>query len=621
MSWMEMLYRTYENNEAEHMGDLTEKTPLLPLCHSQQNAHVHVTLDASGKLRNASVVPKVEANGIIPVTEESAGRAGAKIAPHPLFDKLQYVAGDYVAYGGAENRHGFKEYIEQLNGWCDSEFGHPKVRAVRDYLDKKTLIGDLIKYGVFHVGEDGKLRENWTDREFEPPEIFSVLPSKDQREAFVRFSVESPSDPQSELWTDKKVWTSWIGYFLETFNAKIGMCYITGENVPLATNHPKRIRNGGDGAKLISSNDSTEFTFRGKFIDAAQAYGVAFEVTQKAHSALRWLVGRQGIIDQGLAVVAWVVSGKEIPDPWADTAVLLGEVPQEDSGVADSDAGQVVGRRLAKKIAGYRADLGDTSQVVVMALDSATPGRMAIKYYRELTGSEYLHRIERWHRECAWEQSYGKAKRFVGAPSPKMIAMAAYGASVDDRLRKATVERLLPCIVDGVPIYRDLVDSCVRRASNRVGQDPWEWEMTLGVACALYRYFNKGEHDMALETGRTTRDYLYGRLLAVADHIEQSALTDAERKRSTSAARFMQRFADRPYSTWRSIELGLRPYQDRLEANKFGLAKHLDKELQDIFALFDADDFCNDSALTGEFLLGFHCQKSALWTKKADVNQ
>jgi CRISPR-associated protein Csd1 len=37
------------------------------------------------------------------------------------------------------------------------------------------------------------------------------------------------------------------------------------------------------------------------------------------------------------------------------------------------------------------------------------------------------------------------------------------------------------------------------------------------IACALYRKLNEKEgYDMALEEGRKTRDYLYGRLLALA---------------------------------------------------------------------------------------------------------
>ena len=59
---------------------------------------------------------------------------------------------------------------------------------------------------------------------------------------------------------------------------------------------------------------------------------------------------------------------------------------------------------------------------------------------------------------------------------------------------------------------------------------------------------------MKLETERHTPDYLYGRLLAIADNIENYALRMAGEGRETTAARLMQRFADRPFSTWRTIE-------------------------------------------------------------------
>ena len=51
---------------------------------------------------------------------------------------------------------------------------------------------------------------------------------------------------------------------------------------------------------------------------------------------------------------------------------------------------------------------------------------------------------------------------------------------------------------------------------------------------------------MSLETDNTSRDYLYGRLLAIAEHIEARALFLADERRDTNAARQMQRFADFP---------------------------------------------------------------------------
>lgn len=250
-----------------------------------------------------------------------------------------------------------------------------------------------------------------------------------------------------------------------------------------------------------------------------------------------------------------------------------------------------------------------------MGLDSATPGRMAVTFYRELTGSEFLDRIEAWHSKCAWSQNFGKDRKFVGAPAPRDVAEAAYGRRLDDKLRKVAAERLLPCIVDGLPLPRDLVESTTRRASNRTGfEDKWEWEKCLGIACALF----KGNHternyQMALEMDRRSRDYLYGRLLAIAEHIESLALFVAhEKPRDTSAARMMQRFADRPYSTWRTIELALAPYKTRLRSSRGGFLFKMELLLDEVMCTFTGEDFTQDAPLSGEFLLGYHCQRQAL---------
>ena len=117
---------------------------------------------------------------------------------------------------------------------------------------------------------------------------------------------------------------------------------------------------------------------------------------------------------------------------------------------------------------------------------------------------------------------------------------------------------------------------------------------------------------MALETERTTRDYLYGRLLALADHIEGRALHVGGEARDTAAAKLMQRFAQRPFSTWRTIELALAPAKSRLRAKRGGLMHEMEKLHDQIICAFRGDDFLDDSPLSGEFLLGFHCQREAL---------
>ena len=394
---------------------------------------------------------------------------------------------------------------------------------------------------------------------------------------------------------------------------------VTGQSeTSLATNHPKRLRHAGDGAKLISANDGSGFTFRGRFIDAtgAQACGIGYEVTQKAHNALRWLIKRQSYRNGDQVFVSWAVGGANIPDPYLNSFDLLAdgdEVNATQLVIVDHSAGQAFAQRLALKLKGYRTQLGDSADIVVMGLDSATPGRMAITYYRELTGSEFLDRIELWHTRFAWFQNFGKDKHFVGAPAPHDIAETAYGSRIDEKLKKSTVERLVPCLIDGQRFPLDLLKLVVHRASQRISMPHWAWEKTLGIACALYRgTFHQEDYAMALETERTTRDYLYGRLLALADHIESRALHVGGESRDTTAAKLMQRFAQRPASTWRTIELALAPAKSRLRAKRGGFMHEMEKLHDQIVCAFQGNDFTNDSPLSGEFLLGYHCQREAL---------
>ena len=83
----------------------------------------------------------------------------------------------------------------------------------------------------------------------------------------------------------------------------------------------------------------------------------------------------------------------------------------------------------------------------------------------------------------------------------------------------------------------------------------------------------------------------------------------------------MQRFADHPCSTWRSIELALSPYEARLRAKRPPLLVRLKGLLDEVMGKFQTSEFTNDGKLSGEFLLGFHCQRSALWQKPETIGE
>jgi len=619
VSWLQQLIETYDTCLG---ADQFVTHPLPPISHTPQQAHIEIVLDGQGNFKRAAFVQKEET--LIPATEDSAGRSGSTIAPHPLCDKIQYVAADYVAYGGSKKKKTdgssssfYAEYLEQLSSWCASSFTHPKAQAVLSYVQKGSVVSDLVREQILHVDGRGKLLNAWEDTG-EKPRIFRLI-VEDQGDAFVRWTVETPGDLVPNVWRDIGLQEAWINYNASK-QKRAGLCMATGSpRVALADNHPKRLRHSGDGARLISSNDDLGFTFRGRFTDKTgdQACGVGFTASQKAHLALRWLIQRQAYRKGDPTVVAWSIIGREIPDPLGDTASLFGPSTETVDPSYRSDAGQGYALGLRKKIAGYRAHLSADTSIVILALDAATPGRMAITFYRELGGDEFLNRIEAWHSRLAWRQNYGKALHFIGAPAPRDVAQAAYGVKVDDGLRKACVERLLPCISDGRSIPRDLVESTVRRAAQRTGMESWEWEKTLGIACSLFKgYYSGRDYNMSLEPDRTTRDYLYGRLLAVADRMEGRALEIAGERRDTTAMRLMHRFSSHPYSTWRTIELALQPYKLRLKSKTPGTLNWLEQQIDQICGQFQASDFMADGKLSGEFLLGFHCQRARLYAWK-----
>lgn len=638
MSWLQKLYVTYEKAQALEISD--DLKPL-PISHTIQNAHIKVTIDSLGNFKRAEVLEKTQI--ILPATESSAGRSGKKPPPHPLDDKVQYVAEDYKKFGGAKPSF-FDDYLELLTNWCDSDFSTEQVCAVKAYVEKGSLIQDLINHSVLFIDEENVLLTAWPkDSEQDAPKIFKVLPKEsgrlDQGSALICWNVESPKFLVSETWLNPDIQQAWIQYDSQSAGEK-SLCYVTGQERPTASNHPAKLRHTGDKAKLISSNDLNGFTFKGRFTDSKksiesnglQGVSISFEITQKAHNTLRWLISRQGYRNGDQVIVSWAVSCNEMPNPLDMNFDFL-QIDTEPTIDHTIDLGKQFSKALNNYIRGYKAKLNHHDNIIILGLDSATSGRMAITFYQEFMPDEYLDRVEKWHRDFAWFQRVkqdvnGKPQTTwpISTPSPKSIYEAIFGSTVTDSLKKNTIERILPCIVEATSFPRDLVQGAIRRAVNRHSyqkDEQWLWEKNLGIACSLFRGFQKRhspskEYEMGLEKDNNNRDYLFGRLLAIAERIEEIALYVAGENRNTTAARLMQRFADRPTSTWRNLELSLNPYMQRLKVNRAGFLNNIQKELDEVMSKFKSEGFNSDKPLSGEFLLAFHAQRLEFKNRKEE---
>lgn len=654
MSWITELSKVYDNTIRNDVGEDGNGRPI-PMFHTANNASVTILLDESGSFIKADSVDKKDRVTIMPCTESCAARTSGADA-YPLCDKLEYVAGN-------SSKHDM--YLALLRAWSESEFAGKKIKAVYKYVLSGTLEQDILNCGM-------KLED-----------------VKD----FIRWEVQVPGDVHPCLWKNEDVQKNWIDFYNSAafeeyvkanFSAKdqqkrirtTSLNYVDGTHAKIAAYHPAKIRNAGSSAKIISSNDTSNFTFRGRFLTDSEACQISSESTQKAHSALRWLIKRQGVslsekvkkdvgegekffekkvsasIGDGLSIVVWNRAGNDFPPLTAGSTDLLpvksgtADENQEEEGDGlpfdepdEKEEPQGIystssefASAMSKRLLGYYGDIKNPQNIMVMAIKEATPGqgRASIILYRELQNSDMLKALESWHNRLSWHLTYwekksekgGKSKivHTIGTPSPKTIAECAYGERVKANLVEKTVQRILPCILDGGMIPSDLETQCVRSASNLLAVESYRRDIVLETACAVYKYnHHKEDFKLALEENRTSRDYLFGRLLAVEQQYENAALRKAGQERETNAVRYMQQFSMHPSKTWLML------YKDKLPAYRRhlepGLVNWFEKQIQDISALFKDDDYMNDKPLSGEFLLGYQCQLKAFRKNTDDSSE
>lgn len=140
MGMMDLLHRTYEYAYEANDTELLEN---YLISQTMAAAPIVLWIDEEGEFADAGYESDKNKQKIsIPCTEKSAGRSGTNPCPHPLFDKLKYLAGDGADYQ-LDNEKIHRAYMEQLRAWCQSGQGNDYVQTVCSYLEKNTLLKDL----------------------------------------------------------------------------------------------------------------------------------------------------------------------------------------------------------------------------------------------------------------------------------------------------------------------------------------------------------------------------------------------------------------------------------------------------------------------------------------------
>lgn len=588
MGLLQAAYRTYET-QAHRAGVLEEGTrePLTPVSHMIQNAQIEITISDDGVFQSARAVPKEENRAIIPVTIKSASRTSG-VEAHPLCDQICYLSPD--------DPKKYAAYLAQISRWADSENTHPKVRAVRQYVQGGTIVDDLVCSGVIAQDANGVPGGRIEGIEFS--------------KCLVRWRVIPESDGISaDCWRDQTLFESFLAFYKkQCAQCEQDICFVSGAREMVCESHPKGVVAASFGAKLISANDNSGFTYRGRFADARQAESIGYTASQRAHNALRWVASNHGVVLGGRTFLCWNPEGK--PVPTFELFGLSGDKPADFISYREE---------LLETLSGYRNQLGIQDNVVIAALDAATTGRLSVTYYNELRGSDFLDRIEHWYSTCCWLTSW----HGVQSPSLKRIVTCAFGTErgtfieVDERVLREHVQQLLHCLVDGTSVPQNIVRALTVRASMPLAYSPGNREILLTTTCALVRKYRserkKEEWSLSLNTSNTDRSYLFGRLLAVAERAEQSTY-DREEGREPNAIRMQAVFSQRPLYAWRIISEQLNPYFAKMAPGLRAYYKNLISEITDL--LPEQDDPNLGKRLEDTYLLGYYHQRYALTHKK-----
>jgi len=612
LGWANELYSVYD--KALKLDQ--ENILLLPIAHSTAKAQLEVTIDGEGNFKSADIVPDDEnAVTVIPVTEDSGARANG-ISPHPFADKLIYIAGDYCRYCTAKkgDEEKYQAYIKQLLQWKNSRFTHPSVNALYQYLSKKILMQDLIEARILNIDKDGKLTAD---------KIEKIA----QSDCFVRFRVNGESREQ-RTWLDKTLYDSFIAYNASTQEDKT-FCYATGQYTFCTYKHPSKILNAGDKGKLFSANDESGLSYRGRFWDKEQAVSIGYDFSQKMHNALKWLIERQGNSFGSLMLVAWNSVLGALPKFANDSQDILADCSEEFGPLPETFASYK--EALKKAVFSYKCKLDFKQKIMILMLDEATTGRISVNMYSELSESEFYENVVNWHLDTAWHgYDFKEKKDYFSSFALLRIIEYAYGTdqkgklTCESKLKNDMIARMLPCIIEGRHLPKDILQQIVYRASKPTAFSTQNnWRRMMDIACAMIRKnkIEKGEEcSMALETERNTRSYLYGRLLAVAE-VAEAFTYEKEQTRPTNAEKYFEKFSNAPYITWGVIYNRLKPYLNGMKVNS---RVYYQRIIDEIMEKFIHDDFIDNSKLEPEFLLGYSGQRYALYhpdKNKKDNNE
>ncbi len=583
MGLLQRAVETYDANQ-DRVGRYYEgHEPLAPIGHIITGADIEVTLNQDGKFVSARKVDKAEPKTIIPVSEESGGRTCAPVA-HPLCDQLKYIL--------SADTDTYALYVEGLKKWAVSDYQHPFLNSILTYVEGGTLQSDLATCGIVDAYDE-----------------------KNDGKKMVCWRVINDGGQEPAVWKNTNLQETYIAYYLSQLeNREKAVCMVSGDVTAVAGQHPKGIIPVNGNAKLISSNDSNGFTYRGRFDTDRQAASVGYIASQKAHNALRWLASEQGVreFSGNRIYICWNPEGKAIPRPMRSIRQAADPIRKPTDYKEDL-------KRILWDVKSLN-QLKENDRAVFVSFDAATTGRLAQTYFNDISVGQFLQRLQEWDSECCWYNGkYG-----IQSPSLFQIVEGAYGTQrgnfleVDDKIQRQHLQRLLDIKINGGVFPADIVKALVQRASSPQSFEDGVWRKLMFTACAVLQKYRsdtkKGGNEMSWDLDKKDRSFQFGRLLAAMERAESDYYYKTNENRQTNAIKNMSQFRRNPWSVFERINRQLnQAYLGRIEQWQKARYERVKDEICKILREFPEGDL--NKPLEDTYLMGYEIQRNAFFEK------
>ncbi|MBR5735639.1 MAG: type I-C CRISPR-associated protein Cas8c/Csd1 [Bacteroidales bacterium] len=395
-------------------------------------------------------------------------------------------------------------------------------------------------------------------------------------------------------------------------DTKKGICLVTGDYSTLVKTGTKTpIKGCKSSAKLVSFQVSSGYDSYGKeqcynapiSVEADFAFSSAIKKMLDENSRNKYIIGNRTFL-------FWASKDDEAGQKAEDSFFsLFGFNEQKDDPNKNIEQVRKVFEAIYK--GSLKTNLEDTFYILGLAPNAA---RIAVTYWAEIPLRKFAETICKHFDDMEVSDTRIEKKPYMSLRN--IISTVTLGGNVSDATPNLA-DTVAKSIFEGLPYPQTLFASCIRRIRAESGEkDKNAIQITRAAIIKAYlnRLNNKEQKiKVMLDKDNTNQGYLYGRLFAVLDKIQEEA-----NNQHSIRERYMNSASSTPATVFSTI-LNLSNHHIENLKNE-GRKIHFEKLKQEIISKIDADGFKAQLDLQdqGRFFIGYYHQRQDFFTNNIE---